>query len=340
MKLVQTQYLGYNKNQILHFANTGMRSSMQQAFTAAASALPGVDGVSNMEGDLLGNHGGGGRIDWPGKSQPIEFSGLYADFDFTETLGLRLLEGRTFNKENASDTAGILFNETAVKMMELSNPIGKTVRFWGKPTKIIGVLKDFHFESLYNTVGPLFLSYRRNTANLIVRVTPGSESEVVSALGKLYQRYNPGVQFDYRFLDQDFQKLYAAEHHVAVLSRYFATLAILICCLGLIGLSAITAERKFKEIGIRKVLGATEWNVLYHLLKDILKPVLASLFFAMPIAFLLCQNWLASFAYRIDLQWWFFASAGVAALLISLVTIAFQGYEAVRTSPLVSLKSE
>jgi ABC-type antimicrobial peptide transport system permease subunit len=339
MKLVQTKNLGYNKEHIIHFANDGELQQNEQAFLRDVKSTGGVVNASNMEGDMLGNHSGGGGIDWEGKTHRIEFSGLYVDYNFMETMGLKMQEGRPFSASFVSDTDAVIFNETAIAAMGLKNPVGKIVKLWGRPEKIIGVVKDFHFESLYKKMSPFFLSYRKNASNIMVKIQAGNEKETIARLGALYKRYNPGLPFEYKFLDEDYQVLYASEQRAATLSGYFAGMAIIISCLGLFGLAAFTAQKRQKEIGIRKVIGATVGNVVVILSADFLKLILLAVIIAFPVAWWAANQWLNSFAYRVNIGADIFVIAGVATLLITVITISYQAIKAALINPVRSLRS-
>jgi putative ABC transport system permease protein len=340
MQLIQTRNLGYNKDNIIHFSNEGELRQNQQSFISETKNIPGVVNASDMEGDMLGNHSGGSGINWPGKTESIEFSGLYVDYDFMETMSLQIREGRPFSRQFGSDSSGVIFNETAIAAMKLKNPIGKTVEMWGNKEKIIGVVKDFHFESLYKKVGPFFLSYRKNTNNILVKIKAGTEKETIGRIETLYKKYNHGLPFEYKFLNDDYQALYASEQRVAVLSRYFATMAIIISCLGLFGLAAFTAQKRQKEIGIRKVVGASVNNVVMMLSKDFLKLVLIAVLIAFPLAWWLMQQWLESFVYRVNIGADSFLVAGASVIFITLITISFQSVKAALANPVKSLKNE
>ena len=203
-----------------------------------------------------------------------------------ETLGISLKEGRAFSRDFGADTSKLIFNEAAVKTMGMKDPIGKVVNLWGEDRQIIGVVKDFHFQSLHEHIKPLFFRLETETSpKVMAKIKAGREREAIERLQEFYTRFNPGYVLDYKFLNEDYQELYAAEQRVAVLSRYFAGLAILISCLGLFGLAAFTAERRLKEIGVRKVLGASELNIVYLLSSDFTKLVLASILAALPLSF-------------------------------------------------------
>ncbi len=226
-------------------------------------------------------------------------------------------------------------------MMGLRNPIGKTVKMWGVDRKIAGVVKDFHFESLHERVKPFAIRLEPLlTYCLMVKIQAGSESRVIDQLQKLHQKYSPGFVFDYKFLDQDYQAQYTAEKRVAVLSRYFTGLAILISCLGLFGLAAFTAQRRQKEIGIRKVVGATVGNIVFLLSADFLKWILIAVITAFPLAWWMMNSWLNGFAYKIKIGPDIFIIAGVVTLLITFLTISYQSIRTALANPVKSLRSE
>ena len=179
-----------------------------------------------------------------------------------------------------------------------------------------------------------------HTNRIMVKIKAGKEKESVEALQRIYKEFNGLDNLDYRFLDEDFQEQYVAENRVALLSRYFAALAVIISCLGLFGLASFTAERKLKEIGIRKVLGASEWGIVYSLSKDFIKPVIIAIIIALPLSYILTKQWLDTFAYRIDLQLWYFAGAGFVALLISWITVSVQAIKAGTKNPIECLREE
>jgi ABC-type antimicrobial peptide transport system permease subunit len=187
----------------------------------------------------------------------------------------------------------------------------------------------------------LFFILNSNDARIITaKIQAGRERETIERLQKFYEAYNPGYPFDYQFLDEDYQALYAAEQRVSILSKYFAGLAILISCLGLFGLAAFTAERRLKEIGIRKILGSSDFDIIRLLSSDFTKMVLIAIVIALPISYFMAKNWLEGFAYRIDLEWWFFISAGLVALLIAWFTVGLQTVKAARINPTECLKDE
>jgi ABC-type antimicrobial peptide transport system permease subunit len=224
--------------------------------------------------------------------------------------------------------------------MHLTDPIGKSVKLWGNDYEIIGVVSDFHFESLFQPVKPCFFKLSDDNHKIAVKILSGTERETLSRLEKLYQSFNPGIPFDFKFLDDEYEALYLSEQRVADLSLYFAGIAILISCLGLFGLAAFTAERRMKEIGIRKILGSSEFGIVYLLSSDFTKMVLIAIVIVLPVSYFIAREWLGSFAYRIELEWWYFIGAGLAALCIAWLTVGVQAVKAASSNPTQCLRSE
>ncbi len=342
IQLIQTKNLGYNKDNIIYFAKEGKLTEGLQTFLTEIKNIPGVKNAASFGSDLLGNHGGTSGVEWEGKNPAVEmeFSNLEVDYNLMELLDLKMKEGRTFSKEYGSDSSKIIFNQAAIAAMGLQDPVGKTIKLWGEDRQIIGVVQDFHFESLHEKIKPCFLLLRPNGNNILIKMVAGTERTTLEQISKFYNEFNGGLPFDYKFLDEEYQVLYAAEQRVAVLARYFAGVAILISCLGLFGLAAFTAERRQKEIGVRKVLGASRANIVYLLSSDFTKLVVVAISIALPLSYLVVKQWLNNFEYRIDLEWWYFVGAGLAALVIAWLTVSTQAVKAASVNPVHSLKDE
>ena len=259
-----------------------------------------------------------------------------------ETLGVEMLEGRSFSREYGADSSKIIFNETAIEIMGFDDPIGKKIRLWDEyDMEIIGVVKDFHFQSLHEEMNPLFFRLDEELSwNIIARLERGKEKEALASLTSFYNSFNPGFTLSYDFIDEEYAELYEAEMLVGSLSKYFAGLAILISCLGLLGLAAYTADRKKKEIGIRKVLGASVQQIILLLTRDFTQLVGISLLVGLPIAYVLTRNWLDQFAYKISLSPWFFLLAGILTLGIAWLTVSSQAYRSAQVDPQECLRSE
>jgi ABC-type antimicrobial peptide transport system permease subunit len=230
-------------------------------------------------------------------------------------------------------------NETAVKVMGLKDPVGKTIRKFGKNMQVIGVVKDFHFESLHEPIKPCYMFIL--PGNIIVSsVQANNQRQTIAAIERLYGKYNPGFPFTFNFLDEAYQKQYDSETRVSALSKYFAGLAIVISCLGLFGLAAFTSQKRRKEIGVRKVIGASVVNITTMLSKDFLRLIFISLVIALPASWWLMSNWLQGFAYRISITPYVFVIAGISVILITLFTISFQSIKAAMANPVKSLRTE
>ena len=341
IEFIQSKNLGYNRDNIISFEMEWKGEGSLLPLLSEIEKIPGVINTSCYYHNLLGDHGGTGDVQWDGKDANVKmnFANLEVGFDFIETLGIEIAEGRSFSRDIRPE-GQIVFNETAIRKMGITDPVGKTVRLWGEQKQIVGVVKDFNFESLYQDIKPCFLQVIPELPNAVVKIKGGTEQASLEQLEKLYHKFSPGLPFEYRFLDAQYQSLYAAEQRVSVLSRYFAGIAILISCLGLFGLAAFTAERRVKEIGIRKILGATNFGIVGLLSGDFTKMVMVAIFVALPVSYLIGLKWLESFAYKVDLEWWFFIVAGFSALLIAWITVSLQTLKAARTNPCECLRNE
>jgi putative ABC transport system permease protein len=342
MKLIQTTNLGYNKENVIRISNEGILNKNAAPFLTEIKKLPGVTGATTESGDFFGqaSHSGGG-ISWEGKDPNlgIEYYGNDVGDEFFETMNIHMAAGRSFSKAFA-DSSSVIFNETAIRTMGLKNPIGKIVSLWGKKKQIVGVVKDYHFKSLYDKISPAFLEYNPNSDYSLIRIKAGNEEQTIAGIKTLFNKFNNGLEFNYSFLDDDYNKLYASEQRVAVLSKYFACIAVIISCLGLFGLAAFTAQKRQKEIGIRKVIGASVSNVVAMLSKDFLMLVLIALCIAFPASWWLMNNWLQGFAYRIHISPLVFVVSGFSVVLITLITISFQSIKAAVANPVESLRTE
>lgn len=344
IEFVQHAQMGYKKDNVLCLEPDGKLKNNAGAFITVVKKIPGVINASSMNKRFIGDlKSTVGEFNWEGRDpkQVIAFQHSGINSGLIETMGMEMASGRSFSNQFGSDSTKIILNEAAIKVMGLKEPVGKIFNLWGKDLQIIGVVKNVHFESMHEVVKPMFFLFDAlNTNRIMVKIKAGRERETIAELQQLYKDFNVGGQFEYRFLDEDFQEQYVAENRIALLSRYFAGLAVIISCLGLFGLASFTAERKLKEIGIRKVLGASEWEIVYNLSKDFVKPVLIAILIALPLSYILTKQWLNTFAYRIDLQIWYFVVAGFLALLISWITVSAQAIKAGLKNPIECLRDE
>ncbi len=337
IKFAQNQNLGYNKDNIVYFKAEGKIKEQLPTFLAELKKLPGIKNASSTTHSMIG-HNWSTSLEWEGMDPDNEtnFQIIGVDYDFIETMDMEIVAGRGFNRA-FGDSIGMIFNETAIKAMGLEDPIGKIVA--GR-IPIVGVVKDFHFKSLHDKVEPLFMAIMPEVNKVMVRIEAGKERDAIKEIHGIYQAFNPGFPFEYEFLDDNYKALYASEQRVATLSKYFAGMAILISCLGLFGLAMFTSERRKKEISVRKVLGQTVTQVTVMLSNEFAKLVLVAILIALPIAYLLANNWLSGFAYHIPLQAWYFLGAGLAALLVAMLTVGSQAIQAANRNPVDGLREE
>ncbi len=343
IEFVQNKNLGYSKENVILFPNEGKIAEKQADFLSQLRNTVGVIDASATTHTIVNGGGYTTGVSWEGKNPDVQtrFGNMSVDFNFLSTLGMELIKGRTFSQDFSSEHEKLIFNETAIQLMGIDDPIGKKVNLWGQDREIIGVAKDFHFESLHEPITPMFFKMLSGPAQtIVVKIAPQNQFETIERIERLFQEFNPSFSFNFQFLDGEYQKQYAAENVVAILSRYFAGITILISCLGLFGLVSFTAERRYREIGIRKALGATSASIVRLLSVDFNRMILVAVFIAIPLSYYLVDMWLAGFAYTIDLSWHYFVLAGLASLLIAWVTVAVQTMKAASVNPVKSLRSD
>ena len=306
--------------------------------------MPGIQAVTYSQTSPLENNNTADGVSWTGKDPAvaIQFNNTSVGYDFVKTLNIKLIQGRDFSPAFRRDSTNYLINEAAAKRMGYKDPVGQPLSLWKRPGTIVGVLEDFHFNSLHEAIRPLIIRLRPNHhyGTVLIRTQPGQTKQALASLETLYRRFNPNAPFDYSFVDAEYQQLYKSETIVGTLATVFAGMAVFIACLGLFGLAAFTAEQRTKEIGVRKVLGASVGSVVTLLSKDFLRLVIIAILVASPLAYYAMHRWLQNFAYKIDIAWWTFALAGGIAVLIALLTVSFQSIRAALANPVKSLRSE
>ena len=341
---IQTTNIGYDRENLLYIPLEGDLTSKYALFKNEVINMPGVKDVSRITQEPTQITNGTGGVQWEGKdpNADINFSYGAVGYDLTKTMHLQLAQGRDFSKDFATDSVGYLVNESALKIIGYKDPVGKPLTFWGKKGKIIGVLKDFHINSLQEPINPLVLSLGEDATfgSVLVRTEAGKTKEALASLEKICKDLNPKFPFTYKFSDEEYANLYKSEQVVNRLANYFAILAIFISCLGLLGLVMFTSEQRTKEFGIRKVLGASPFALFNLLSKEFLLLVAIALLIASPLAWLAMNSWLKDYAYRIDISWWMFLIAGVLTIVIALITVSFQAIKAAIANPVKSLRTE
>jgi ABC-type antimicrobial peptide transport system permease subunit len=305
-------------------------------FKAISKSSSSMTNISNQWGDFS----------WEGKDPTADISidVIMTSWDFEKAAGLRFKKGRPFSREFKTDSTAVILNEAAVKLIGFKEPVGKTIKLGDKVLTIIGVTENVVIQDPFKPVSPgaiIQLYNKENTSNILLRLQNNAGLEkAIAAMKPVFEKYNPSLPFEYKFADEEFGKKFEIENQVAKLSGIFAGLTIFISCLGLFGLAAFMAERRTKEIGIRKVLGATVGNLWMLLSREFVVLVLIACAIASPVAFTLMNHWLEKYDYRIDIGLWIFAVAATAAILIAVLTVSFQAIKAAIANPVKSLRTE
>ncbi|WP_439584844.1 ABC transporter permease [Dyadobacter bucti] len=341
MKYIRSKGLGYDKTHVLSFYMRDL-TKHYEAIKSDLLSQPGISDVSRSNFNVVLIGGQTGTSNWdgkqPGETMMIRF--MNTDKSFIPFFKMQLKEGANFTDAPA-DTRHFILNEMAVKAARIKDPIGKRFKIWETEGTIIGVVKDFHFASMKQKIEPAVFIYDPGNMNRIYIKTTGTDAQkAIAAAKNIWTKFNADAPFQYAFLDEAFDSLYKSEEQAGMLFNIFASIAILISCLGLFGLATYTAQVRTKEIGIRKVLGSSLTGIIRLLATDFIKLVMTGIMIAVPIAWYVMDNWLQDFAYRMDMPWWVFGFAGVLALAIALLTISFQSIKAALTDPVKSLRSE
>ena len=346
LNYVKSADLGYDRDNLITIHLEGDLPEKYTTFKQEAKRLPGVADVTKVDQDPVDIGNGTLAIQWDGKdpNNLISFTDIGVSYDYVKTMHLQLLHGRDFSPEYATDTSGYLLNEEALRSIGYKNPIGKQLSMHGKKGVIIGVVRDFHFSSLHEPIRPLIIfsyeGWHEASGNIIVRIRGGLIQSTLAQLEQLYRNLNPKFPFSYQFPSEEYRNLYQNEAIIHNLSDCFATLAIIISSLGLLGLSLFTVEQRVKEITIRKVLGASVRSLFILLSSEFLTLIFISLVIASPIAWYAMNKWLQNYAYHITIEWWVFLLAGLIAILLTLITISFQAVKAAMANPINSLRRE
>jgi putative ABC transport system permease protein len=338
---MRSKELGYDKSQVFSFSMRNM-SSRYDAVKASLLQQPGVLAVTRSSDNIISLDGQTGNNDWDGKgaNETLILHPNAIDRDFIPFFKMTLVEGSNFTGTDA-DSLHFILNETAVKAIRLKNPIGKRFRLWQHTGIISGVVKDFHFASMRQKIEPAVFFYApQANSRIYVKTTGKDASKAIAAAAREWKQYNAGFPFSYAFLDETFSSMYRSEEQTGELFNVFAAVAILISCLGLFGLAAYTVQVRTREIGVRKVLGASVPSIISLLAKDFIKLVVLAIVVAVPLAWYIMHKWLQNFAYKIQIGWAIFAIAGLAAICIALFTISFQSVKSALANPVKSLRTE
>jgi len=341
LQYMREKDLGFDKEHVFVF---GLRNELHGHFEAVRNELlkqPGVLGVASISGTIAGVNGTTGDTYWDGKEKDRSFliHPNAIDKNFIPLLKMKIVQGSNFTGSPA-DSAHFILNETAIRQAGIKDPIGKSFSLWQNKGTIIGVVKDFNYSSLKTIIEPAIFYYDPAGWAMYVKTTGKDAPKALAAAQKVWKAYASEFPFEYSFLDDDFNRMYKDDQRTGTLFNVFAIAAILISCLGLFGLATYTAQVKTKEIGIRKVLGASVPSLIRLLSKEFVVLVSTSFVIAAPLAWYFMSKWLRDFAYRININWWIFLVTGVLAIMIALVTVGFQAIKAAVANPVKSLRTE
>ncbi|CCH51920.1 protein of unknown function DUF214 [Fibrisoma limi BUZ 3] len=340
---IRTKNLGLDRENVVYMALEGDLPKRFDVFKQELLQAPGIQSVTSSGSDPLAIGNSTIGVEWKGKdpNDKTLFTQMPISYDFINTMKIKLLDGRDFSKDFITDSTNYLVNEEAARRMGMKAPVGQDLKFWNKPGKIIGLMKNFHLNSLRVAIEPLILRLDTTyNSTVIIRTRPGETEKAIASMQTLSKKHNPAYPFAYEFADDSFEKQYKSETLIGKLANYFAILAIFIACLGLFGLAMFTAEQRTKEIGVRKVLGASIPSIVTLLSRDFLRLVLIAIVIATPVAWYSMSQWLQDFKYRIDIEWWMFVVAGLMAIAIALFTVSFQSIKAALMDPVKSLRAE
>ncbi len=345
IQFAKNRPVGYTRNRLITIP---ISSKIHDHFNAVKDELMqtgAITSIAESESPTTGIWNSTSGVSWPEKDPnlSIDFGVVLASLDYGKTVGWQIKEGRDFSRDFATDSSAFILNEAAAHFMGLKNPIGKTVTWWGKPYTVIGVINDMVMESPYDAPKPVIYNLSNGLQGnvAIIKINPAvSAKDALSKIEPVFKKFNTDQPFEYQFVDEDYAKKFGNEERIGKLASFFAILAIVISCLGLFGLASFVAEQRTKEIGIRKVLGASVFNVWNLLSKDFVMLVIISFLISTPLAYYFMHNWLQNYQYRTQLSWWIFAAAGIGSLLITVLVVSSQAIKAAVANPVKSLRTE
>lgn len=347
---IQTKNLGFQRDHVLTVNGVNVLDKRAETFKQEVLQLPGVV-TGSVSGYLPTPSNRSNTSFFPEgqveQTKAVNMQNWGVDHDYIKTFGMQVVHGRDFSRSFGSDSSAIILNETAAKLFGGNSVVGKRIATFAdsqlktfKTYTVIGIIKNFHYESLRQNIGGLSMVLNPNSGGAAFRLNSANLPALVHQIEAKWKALVPGQPFSYEFMEDGFDNMYRAEQRIGTLALTFAALAVLIACLGLFGLAAFTAEQRTKEIGVRKVLGASVPSLIALLSKDFLKLVLIAIVIATPLAWWAMRQWLQDFAYKIDIEWWVFALAGTLAVAIALLTVSFQSIKAALMNPVKSLRAE
>jgi ABC-type antimicrobial peptide transport system permease subunit len=345
IQFAKNRPVGYSRANLISIPTSN--SNIHDHFNAVKDALMQTGTVvsfAESESPTTSIWNSTSGFSWPGKDPNLstDFGVIDASYDYGKTVGWQIKEGRGFSKDFATDSSAVILNEAAVQYMNLKHPVGETMTWWDKPLRVIGVIKNMLIESPYDEVKPVIYPLSTGTGNIaLLKLNPTvSAGTAIKKIEAIFKKFNPDQPFEYKFVDDDYAKKFGDEERIGKLAGIFSMLAIIISCLGLFGLTSFVAEQRKKEIGVRKVLGASILNVWGLLSKDFVMLVIISFLVAVPLSYYFMHGWLQNYSYRTQLSWWIFLAAGIGSLLITVMVVSMQAIKAAIANPVKSLRTE
>ncbi len=347
------QQIQFAKNRPVGYTRAGLvmvpmaNAAIHDHFDAVKDDLMKTGAIVSMAesgSPTTGIWGSSSGFHWEGKDPglAVEFKNINVSYDYGKTLGWQFKEGRDFSKDFPTDSAAFILNEAAADFIGFKNTVGETIEWWQKPYKVIGVIKNMIMQSPYEPPKPtIFFIAKEQGSFSILKINPAkSAKSALTAIKPIFKKYNPEQFFDYKFVDEEYAKKFGNEERVGKLSGFFAILAIAISCLGLFGLASFVAEQRKKEIGVRKVLGASVFSVWNLLSRDFVVLGIIAFVIAVPLSYYFMHNWLQNYQYRTNISWWIFAAAGIVSLLITIAAVSYHAIKAAVANPVKSLRTE
>jgi len=347
------QQIQYAKDRPVGYTRAGLvnvstnNAAIHDHFEAVKDELlrtGAVLSVAESESPTTGVWNSTSGFSWPGKDPNLstDFGVVTASMDFGKTIDWQIKEGRGFSKEFATDSSAVVLNESAVKYMNLKNPVGQTVTWWGHPLTVIGIVRNMVIESPYDEARPIFYTLSTYPGNMVLlKLNPSvSARDALSRIEPIFKKFNSDQPFEYHFVNEDYAAKFGGEEKIGKLSGIFSLMAIVISCLGLFGLTSFVAEQRKKEIGVRKVLGASVFQVWNLLSKDFVMLVTISFLLAFPLSYYFMHNWLQHYNYRTSISWWIFVAAAIGSLVITIAVVSMQAIRAAVANPVKSLRTE
>jgi ABC-type antimicrobial peptide transport system permease subunit len=345
IQFARNRPVGYNRDGLisLQTINTDIHDHFDAVRTELKSA-GAIEEMAEATSPVTSVWTTNGGFDWKGKdpAQSVDFPTTGVSYEYGKTVGWQFKEGRDFSPAFATDSSAFVINEAAARFIGLKDPIGEVIRWDNQSFTIVGIIKDMIIESPYKPVRPsIYLIDKRKSSIINIKINPSlSAPAALSKIEATFKKYSPEQPFDYTFVDNQYARKFGNEERIGKLASFFAILAIFISCLGLFGMASFMAEQRIKEIGIRKVMGASVFNLWQMLSKDFVVLVLISLLIAIPMAYYFMHNWLQNYQYHSDISWWIFAVTAIGILVITLLTVSFQSIKAALMNPVKSLKAE